>query len=404
MATLAATASFAQSSVTLYGNLDQSIFRAKSDAGFLLSSNSNAGSTSLWGITGSEDLGGGTKASFDLKSELTLLNGTTGSATTGVNTAGSSNAATPAPYESNANVFNRGANIAVANAGLGELKIGRQNDAWWETTTKFNNTGINSYGWANATAMVSGTNSLNLLYGGNPLTTVGGLVVSGASATAGVGANTGATNTGTVGTGGAFFGGLSYATPVVAGFQGKIAKGAPKAAYTQTGDANNIASYSLNYSNGPLTAAWARQNRTDAAAADALRQTMFAVKYVTGPYTLTYGNNAARVGGTAVSTDLAHNADVNAIGFGYTVNPSWTVDVGYTVVKDKDTTTNKWTQTGVVGKYALSKRTTWYVGYGRSANDGSARYGSIYGGSANAIPAVAGTNESNFITGLRHSF
>jgi len=69
IAALAATGAFAQTSVTLYGNMDQAVFDAKQSGGNkVLSSASNAGTTSLWGITGSEDLGGGTKAEFDLKS------------------------------------------------------------------------------------------------------------------------------------------------------------------------------------------------------------------------------------------------------------------------------------------------------------------------------------------------
>jgi len=429
LAALAATTAFAQSSVTLYGNLDQSVFRSKADSGWLMSSNSNGGSTSLWGITGTEDLGGGLKASFDLKSELTLLNGSTGSASTGFAlstnsasttlTAGADASAaqiaagncgagtivsgakcttianTTTTSGTNANVFNRGANITLAKAGLGEVKIGRQNDAWWETSTKFNNTGLNSFGWANATAMASGTSSLGLLYGGTNLTSIGGLGANSAAP------STGATNTGSVGTGGAFFGGLSYATPVFNGFQFKMAKGAPKAAYTQTGDANNISSYSLNYSNGPLTASWAQQNRTDANAVAAFKQTMVGIKYVMGQYTLTYGNNATRLAGTAAAE--GHNADVNAYGVGYALSPAWNLDVGYTVLKDKDNSANKWTQTAVVGKYALSKRTTWYVGAGRSANAGSSRFGGVYAGNGNSQPPV-GTSETTIITGIKHAF
>jgi len=382
LAALAATTAFAQSSVTLYGNMDQSVFRSKSDTGFMLSSGSNAGSTSLWGITGSEDLGGGTKASFDLKSELTLASGQTGSASTGL--AASSGAA---------QVFNRGAWVGIANAGLGDFKIGRQNDAWWETSTKYNNTGINSFGWANATAMMSGTNTLKNLYAGSDL-----------SAIAGAGAATGATNVGSVGTGGAFYGGISYATPDISGFQFKYGKGVPKAGYTVDGNANQITSASLNYANGPLSASYAQQNRTNANGDNAFQQRLLGVKYVMGQYTFTYGNNKTTVSSTARTTDGGHDATVNAFGVGYALSPKWNLDVGYTVAKDVDNSANKWTQTGIVGKYAFSKRTTWYVGYGRSANEGSSRYGSVYAGSANSIPAAVGTSESTIITGLKHAF
>ena len=116
----------------------------------IVGSNSNGGSTSLWGIKGLEDLGGGTRASFDLKSELTLGGGLTGSSSTG----------NVPSATSSSNVFNRGAWVGLSNDKFGDFKLGRQNDAWWETTTRFNNTGVNSFGWANATAMASGTNTV----------------------------------------------------------------------------------------------------------------------------------------------------------------------------------------------------------------------------------------------------
>jgi len=387
LAALAATTAFAQSSVTLYGNIDQSVYRSSADAGWMMSANSNGGSTSLWGITGTEDLGGGTKASFDLKSELTLLSGQTGSSTTGL-TAGS---------PGNATVFNRGANLALSNDGLGTATIGRQNDAWWETTTKFNNTGLNSYGWANATATVSGAHSLNSLYNG-----ASKLLIDGYTGVTGtIGANTGASNVASMGTGTAFFGGLSYATPVISGFQFKYAKGAPKAGYTVQGDANQVTSASLTYANGPLTAAYAQSTRTDANGANAMQNKMLGVKYVFGQYTLTYGNNKTTIGGTARTTDGGHDADVNAFGVGYALNAKWNIDVGYTTIKDKDDTSNKLTSTAVVGKYAFSKRTSWYVGYGKGKNEGASNIGIVYAGGT--APGI-GKSETSFITGIKHAF
>ena len=390
--------------------MDQSVFRAgAADKGWLLSSNSNGGSTSLWGITGKEDLGGGTTVSFDLKSELSLASGQTGSASTGLNATSSTSTTTltPNPLTTtgtttattttdtsnyNANVFNRGAWIGIANADLGDFKIGRQNDAWWETSTKYNNTGINSFGWANATAMVSGTNTLKLLYNGKDLSAIGG-----------AGAATGASNVGSVGTGGAFYGGISYATPVISGFQFKYGRGVPKAGYTVDGNANQITSASLNYGNGPLTASYAQQKRTDANGDAALEQRLLGVKYVVGQYTFTYGNNQTKVSNLARTTDGGHDASVNAFGVGYALSPKWNLDFGYTTTKDKDASANKWTQTAVVGKYAFSKRTTWYVGYGRSANEGDSKYGGVYAGSANNV-SDKGTNNTTVITGLKHAF
>ena len=388
MATLAATASFAQSSVTLYGNIDQSVFRSANSAqNWMLSSNSNGGSTSLWGITGSEDLGGGTKASFDLKSELTLATGQTGSSSTGVDAS-----------TKNAEVFNRGAWIGIANDGLGDFKIGRQNDAWWETGTKFNNTGINSFGWANATAAASGTAATHLqaLSGGT-----GGL-----GAFAGTNANP-PTNPSFRGTGMAFYAGVAYATPVISGFQFKVGNGVPKAGYDIHTETNNLRTYSLNYSNGPLTAAWATTN-TNFGFETGIKNTLIGVKYVMGPYTFTAAQNQTRLGSTLLNTAAgaagagkAHDADVRAFGVGYALNAKWNLDVGYTTTTDKTDTANKFTQTGVTAKYAFSKRTTWYVGYGKGKNEGQSNYGVVYAGGD--APGV-GNNNTAIITGLKHAF
>ena len=380
MATLAATASFAQSSVTLYGNIDQSVYRTKTNGDYVLSSNSNGGSTSLWGITGTEDLGGGNKASFDLKSELTLASGATGASTTGLDQANSRSS----------EVFNRGAWVGVSNAGLGDFKIGRQNDAWWETTTKFNNTGITSFGWANATAVVSGTasNHLAALSGG---TGVGTAMVQAGTQTA---------NPSFRGTGMAFYAGISYATPSIAGFQFKVGSGVPKALYNISTETNNLRTYSLNYSNGPLTAAWATTD-TNIGNNSGAKNTMIAAKYVLGQYTLTAAQNRSRLG-SDVTAAMAHDADVTAFGVGYALSAKWNIDVGYTTIKDKIDSANKFTQTGVVGKYALSKRTTWYVGYGKGATDGAAKFTTIYGGGGSNLKA--GEGETSLITGIKHTF
>lgn len=408
LAALAATTAFAQSSVTLYGNMDQSVFRSSADAGWMLSSNSNGGSTSLWGITGKEDLGGGTTVSFDLKSELTLGTGATGSSSTGISSTSVSSTTTATVTDSvigatttntvsdySVPMFNRGAWVGIANNKLGDFKIGRQNDAWWETGTKFNNTGINSFGWANATAAVSGTAAghLQTLSGGT-----GGL---------GTFAGTATSNPSYRGTGMAFYGGISYATPVINGFQFKVGNGVPKTGYATHTETNNTRSYSLNYANGPLTAAWATTN-TNFGNESGAKNTLIGVKYVMGQYTFTAAQNQTRLGSSLLNTAAgaagagkAHDADVRAFGVGYALNAKWNLDVGYTTTSDKIDTANKFTQTGVTAKYAFSKRTTWYVGYGKGKNEGRSNYGTVYAG---GDAPGAGLSTTAIITGLKHAF
>lgn len=89
----------AQSSVTLYGNVDM---------GFLTGNNGiesqlyNGGiSPSIWGVKGSEDLGGGLKAFFNLESHF--------SADTGEQVGG---------------MFRRQSNVGISSATLGSLSLG----------------------------------------------------------------------------------------------------------------------------------------------------------------------------------------------------------------------------------------------------------------------------------------
>ena len=414
LAALAATTAFAQSSVTLYGNMDQSVFRSSADAGWMLSSNSNGGSTSLWGITGKEDLGGGTTVSFDLKSELSLATGSTGSSSTGVSSSstvqnkdkdGTLNG-TYTTSDYSVPMFNRGAWVGIANKSLGDFKIGRQNDAWWETGTQFNNTGINSFGWANATAAVSGTaaSQLAALSAGKGLSVPAYADADATKATTGSANQTwvgyaGGSNPASRGTGMAFYGGISYATPVINGFQFKFGNGVPKAGYTTHTETNNLRTYSLNYKNGPLTAAWATTN-TNFGNESGIKNTLIGVKYVMGQYTFTAAQNQTRLG-TAVLAAAAHDADVRAFGVGYAMNAKWNLDVGYTTTSDKIDTANKFTQTGVTAKYAFSKRTTWYVGYGKGKNEGVANYGTVYAG---GDAPGKGLSTTAIITGLRHQF
>ena len=83
------TAAMAQSSMTIYGNLDQTIVSATQNSQHVTSASSNADGSSFWGIRSVEDLGGGLKAGFDLRSEITLMTGQSSATSTTVGGTGS---------------------------------------------------------------------------------------------------------------------------------------------------------------------------------------------------------------------------------------------------------------------------------------------------------------------------
>jgi predicted porin len=80
-------------------------------------------SQSRWGIKGSEDLGGGNKAFFQLESAFSLANGTL--ATSGL-AGGAGSPAMIADTALNGQLFNRMALIGLSNNDLGALSFGRQ--------------------------------------------------------------------------------------------------------------------------------------------------------------------------------------------------------------------------------------------------------------------------------------
>jgi len=113
VAALAATGAFAQ--VSVYGRLD---------AGYAMTTNSVNGTdtkangvqshnsvSSMWGIQGSEDLGGGLKANFKLEQDVYLANGNTGTSGAAGGAAGSA-------------AFNRTSLIGLSG-GFGSLAFGR---------------------------------------------------------------------------------------------------------------------------------------------------------------------------------------------------------------------------------------------------------------------------------------
>jgi predicted porin len=99
----------AQSSVTLYGDIDQYVNYMKSSSGtHVLALEDGAMLRSRWGLRGTEDLGSGYAVKFNLEGGFSADNGT--SATTGA-------------------LFDRQAWGGLVVPGIGEFRAGRQNTA-----------------------------------------------------------------------------------------------------------------------------------------------------------------------------------------------------------------------------------------------------------------------------------
>jgi general bacterial porin, GBP family len=107
-ATLFAGAAHAQSSVTLYGLIDESIVYTNSQKGASnVQLNSGTLSTSRWGLRGREDLGGGLYATFLLENGFDASSG---------------------KFKNGGDIFGRQAYVGLGSDQYGTLTLGRQYD------------------------------------------------------------------------------------------------------------------------------------------------------------------------------------------------------------------------------------------------------------------------------------
>jgi predicted porin len=121
-----ATAAQAQSSVTVYGVLDAGVINTTGASGGKVTALQNGIlSTPRLGFRGTEDLGGGLKANFNLENEFLVSDGTT---TISTNT-----------------FFSRAAWLGLSGA-FGEVKLGRQNTIAYDTAAKFDPMGAGNLG------------------------------------------------------------------------------------------------------------------------------------------------------------------------------------------------------------------------------------------------------------------
>lgn len=86
------------------------------------------------------------------------------------------------------------------------------------------------------------------------------------------------------------------------------------------------------------------------------------------------------------------------LGAAYNVTPFFTID-GQIAKLDYRATNNDTSQFLIRGVYNLSKRSAWYVAAGRISNDGTAALALSAGGSVGA-----GMNQTGLIAGIKHSF
>jgi len=341
LALVASTAAMANGA-TVYGTLDVSAAKATNDTMHLDGSGNWAGS--ILGITGSEELEGGLKATYAL--ELGLNAGTgrmANGGTTGVVDA------VACTSNANTTVFNRQANIGLSG-DFGSIKGGLQVSPYIVSVLS---SGV-------ATNNESFYVPLFLMSGSASLTTDGATVPS---------------------TGGFFIpNSVSYSTPNIGGFSGTAltALQGPATASAGASQAYKYTAYNVGYAAGDIRVNLGYEDaNTNAISATALGQsknTALSGHYTMGPASL----SAAYIDHKDVTT----NASFRTYSLGGAFEATDKIQLSANYAKNNATTAQSLAVLGA--QYKLSKGTSLYVTAGRGTNGVTP----LYSGSSNTTGDV----------------
>ena len=373
LALVSTTSALAQSSVTLYGIVDAAVsYTTKQNAtpggpsvGSVTKIDAGQLATSRWGMRGSEDLGGGLKATFNLESFVGNDTGAGGGAF--------GPAATPT-----ASLFDRAAIVGVSG-GFGAVTLGRQNILAVDAVGSVDPIGFSQPG-INPNVAFSALNA-------------GGLF--GTYGTNGGGAALRQNNS------------IRYALPVMSGFSGAAMYGFGE----QTGNssANTYLGLLGSFNAGPITASIGfnqlKNANATAATTDKLTLVGGGLKYAI--------SNAIAVKATYTQSkaDIAPERKIAVAGVGvdFMVMPGLTLTGAFYNTKRTETTTVAATTFSskanqLVGKvnYALSKRTSIYgLMTNEKVNDGNQLVARRVG----LIATAQGEKSANRLAvGVFHSF
>ncbi len=314
----------AAQSVTMYGIIDQSVVRDNNANGSAQSSTtmqSGAWLPSLFGFTGTEDLGGGLKANFKLEGNLNTDTG----ALAGLS------------------IFDRQSWVGLSG-NYGEFRAGKQIDALF---------------------LQSFLNNVRLAHS-NSAAVIGGLMA-------------GQLNGGAVETAGATWGGtvfsantLSYTTPT---FQGaKLTVQHQLGEQAGNASKNQATAYLVNFNGINGLALSAGGKETKGSTGDKLMdQYLVGAVYTYGAFQLNAQVNEYKWKAAGTNTANGSKLTLNEVGISYNITPALTAAVNYVDISlkapgsaDKDSHV-----TSLSLKQALSKRTSLWAMGSRTAAFGS---------------------------------
>jgi predicted porin len=339
----------AQSTVTLYGIVDAGIVYVSKtpgstpgqNAGSQIALNDSGIQASRFGLRGSEDLGGGMQAKFDLESGINVANG-------GYN-------------NSNGNLFGRRAWIAL-DGRFGEIKAGLQESPFFLATY--------------ATDPRSDS-----LFGSGLVNYVDNVIATGINNSSAV----------------------SYTSPSIAGFVGSVmlALGGEPGNF----QAGREYSASLQYANGPLliNAGIYDGNSGGAVQTQVPVPSTYEFEGRTLGAAYKFGALTAKASFVNYKVAGSFNNNVYSGGLDYLVSPDVDVNGGVWITSDRNHTANHSILAALGTYYFLSKTTTLYAQVGVVNNHGLMNTGLSVSNSNNSLYEAPGTTIGANI-GIRHTF
>lgn len=359
LAGFALTPAFAQSSVTLYGIMDAGL--ARIDNAVATGPSAGSGSTQLrsgnlytsrFGFRGSEDLGGGLKANFNLEAGL---NADTG--------------ATSAPY------FNRQSWVGLSSSSFGSITLGRMLPIINDVTIA----------------------SLQASYFGNPSAAIDGAAVGAGSSAARFNNMIGGTRVNNA---------IKYQSPSLSGFKVLAMAALDEKAVQQAAPSGRILSVAGSYNSGNIEAGLAYHETrcakfppstppgSPSCAADDSKDKIFAL---TAAYKLNGARYAAIYTRQTNALNVRDNdADVLSLLARVPVN-QWVFAVGAQFLNDRTSLNQDARQFNLGVNYLLSKRTQLYALYSHQSVKN--------GGKAGMYATTSSDGSQNQLsTGIVHTF
>ncbi|MFZ4528892.1 MAG: porin [Undibacterium curvum] len=326
-----ASAAQAQSSVTLYGIVDASmVYTTSQVGGKKFSMEPGQLQVSRWGIKGSEDLGGGLKANFNL--EGTLFNDT-GAAGAGFGSSSPAQSFTQAG--NNTSLFDRLSWVGLSG-DFGSVTMGRNNIL-----------GVDSVGLADPLSLAHAATNPNVMLSG----------LNAAPFFGGFGTNQGGTALRQNNS-------VKYVSPIMSGFGGALMYGFGEKAGDNS--ASSYAGISGFFTDGTNGAAISYAKMKDTTNTASLTGFAAGAKYKVHPTTMlraTYAQTTIDGNIAIAPTGNANNRKIAVIGLGvdYSVSEQITLTGAYYNTKRSGDFEGKADQYIGMAKYAFSKRTVGYA-------------------------------------------